>query len=360
MALGLRNRFALSVAAALLGSWCLGCIVQQNLGASSDGGTGPSSDGGLDARSDAVSNPDARPNPETGPPSDGGTASTHTIVLYGGDEPDALGSDTWTWDGTKWTELTVTGPGSLGEASGAALDGNVVIFGGEGDTASGYSGDTWLWNGLSWKEVSTTGPSPRTSAAMATLDGKTLLFGADDGSPTPPTPADTWLWNGSTWTQQNVLGPINGMGQVAVTLNGSLLLIGGGGIYTWDGSNWNSGQLYPGGPNASDGASVATLGGNIVYFGGYQSDCFATLAQTWTFDGMNWTLRSVPGPSARAFAGMATLGDRVVLFGGETLSGELEPPLDYMNDTWTWDGEGWTKLDVTGPSARAPAAMVAY
>ena len=42
---------------------------------------------------------------------------------------------------------------------------------------------------------------------------------------------------------------------------------------------------------------------------------------------------------------------QMILFGGQTSSGVL-------NDTWSWNGEDWTQLDDSGPSARSGHAVV--
>lgn len=60
------------------------------------------------------------------------------------------------------------------------------------------------------------------------------------------------------------------------------------------------------------------------------------------------------GPSARAFAAVAydAAAHQVVLFGGMGGDGAA------LNDTWTWDGTGWTQQHPqTSPPARAFAAM---
>jgi hypothetical protein len=44
------------------------------------------------------------------------------------------------------------------------------------------------------------------------------------------------------------------------------------------------------------------------------------------------------------------MGDQVILFGGYTGTSNLA-------DTWSWNGSVWTELPVTGPSARAAAAV---
>jgi hypothetical protein len=77
------------------------------------------------------------------------TARTET-ALFGGYDGSFLG-DTWTWDGSDWTERT---PAHSPPARGypgmayAAAPGQVVLFGGGSD--SGKLDDTWIWAGSDW------------------------------------------------------------------------------------------------------------------------------------------------------------------------------------------------------------------
>src|SRR5437667_12150125 len=62
------------------------------------------------------------------------------------------------------------------------------------------------------------------------------------------------------------------------------------------------------------GGAMATLGNNVVLFGGLGNDVHA---DTWIWDGSTWT-RQTPAvsPPARSHAMMAALGNKLVLFGG--------------------------------------------
>ena len=77
---------------------------------------------------------------------------------------------------------------------------------------------------------------------------------------------------------------------------------------------------------------MATLGGAVVLFGG--TDGTMLLADTWTWDGTDWTGHVVAPPRPREAAMMATLGSTVVLFGG--LGGS--DANTELSDTWTWNG----------------------
>jgi hypothetical protein len=85
-------------------------------------------------------------------------------------------------------------------------------------------------------------------------------------------------------------------------------------------------------------------------FGGFDGD--EQLADTWEWDGEAWTQVEDTGPSARARHALAydAARARVVLFGGEGAG-------DLFGDTWEWDGDEWTQVADSGPSPRRGHAM---
>src|SRR5690348_8319026 len=58
-----------------------------------------------------------------------------------------------------------------------------------------------------------------------------------------------------------------------------------------------------------------------------------------------WTQKQDVGPAGRLFPVMTFDGarERVVLFGGQAANG------DYVADTWSWDGADWTQVSDIGP-----------
>ncbi|HEX6393378.1 MAG TPA: hypothetical protein VFZ97_08045, partial [Acidimicrobiales bacterium] len=123
----------------------------------------------------------------------------------------ALG-DTWQWSSGGWSQINVPGPTARTNAA-ASYDqahGAVVVFGG----ASGPSGapgtvqlaDTWTWNGSAWSQTPpTSGPAARSFAVMADdpiAGGVVLAGGSSGGAPL----GDTWTWNGSGWSQLSTNG----------------------------------------------------------------------------------------------------------------------------------------------------------
>lgn len=85
------------------------------------------------------------------------------VVLFGGGNGADLG-DTWVWDGSTWTELTIAGPAARGGTAATAWNGNIVLFGGEAGGV--YQSDTWTFDGSAWTAQTATGPLARANASM--------------------------------------------------------------------------------------------------------------------------------------------------------------------------------------------------
>ena len=252
---------------------------------------------------------------------------TGQLVLFGGVNTSSSGflNDTWTWNGTTWTQQSPTTSPPASDDSSMAYDsgtGQLVLFGGFysgcGLGCGIFSNQTWTWNGTTWTQQSpTTSPPVRAGSSMAydSGTGQLVLFGGEDGS--SGFLNDTWTWNGTTWTQQS---PTTS-------------------------------------PPARVRASAAydTSTGQLVLFGGYDNSN-AVLGDTWTWNGTTWTqLYPAASPPARWLASMSYdpgTGQQLVLFGGESSSSS------FLNDTWTWDGTTWTQQSpTTSPAARWFASM---
>jgi hypothetical protein len=229
-------------------------------------------------------------------------AATGTAVLFGGVNLHGFLSDTWTWDGTTWTQQhPAVHPFARSEASMAydATTGTVVLFGGFNNTVPNRItlGDTWTWDGTTWtKQHPAVHPSPRDEASMAydAATGTVVLFGGFNGNNYID---DTWTWDGTTWTQQ---APATSPLERAQ------------GAMAYD-------------------AATSTA----VLFGGDGPGLTGDLADTWTWDGTTWTQQApATSPLARDSAAMAydTATSSVVLFGGENtnLKGFV------LSDSWTW------------------------
>lgn len=110
--------------------------------------------------------------------------------------------DRWQFDGTRWTEITSSGPGPRYGAAASVLNGQLVLFGGfrtlgpDARFAPQELGDTWQFDGASWTQVSSSGPAPRDGAVAAVLNGQLVLFGGEEAN--FETLGDTWRWDGAS------------------------------------------------------------------------------------------------------------------------------------------------------------------
>jgi len=288
-------------------------------------------------------------------------AAQKNVVMFGGQVNNTqFLSETWTWNGNTWTNVTPSNPSnSPSPRSSAAMaydaaTGQVVLFGGYSvDPSSGDPityGDTWVWNGSTWTQAAG-GPSARYSATMV-YDAATqsiVLFGGDGPGGVK---SDTWIWNGSSWTQ-GASGPGQryGQGMAYDPVHQQVVMFGGydGGIsagggggenggylydtWLWNGSSWS--EVYPSTiPDGryDQGMDYDAALGQVFMFGGYDGRSFLDDTYVWT--GSNWAAAGASGPpSARDVPnGLAydAAQQQVVLFGGF----DIGFPGD--NDTWIW------------------------
>lgn len=271
------------------------------------------------------------------------------VVLFGGGSV----ADTWLWNGSNWTQASpAVSPPPRGAASMAfdAAHSQMVLFGGiQPNSATARLGDTWLWDGTNWTQPTVSnGPSARDGQAMAydAVHGQMVMFGGIDLNGSPLN--ETWLWNGSTWTQASPAHVpstrfSHSMAYDAAT--GQVMLFGGetNGQYTadtwiWSGTDWIL-QNLTSAPSARYSAAMdydAALG-QVVLFGGYNG---TYLNDTWYWSGSGWTQAlPVVNPSPREFnQGMSYDAARgeMLLFGGDNFANNPT----QLGDTWKFGVPG--------------------
>lgn len=216
------------------------------------------------------------------------------IVLFGGFDGSRGLNDTWEWDGSRWTQVAVSGPTTLygGAMVYDSARKRTLLF--SGDSRPGTTvGATWSWDGASWTQLQpATAPSARYFSAMVfdTARGRAVLFG---GSGTGGRLGDTWEWDGATWTQVSTSS--------APT------------------PRWGMALGY-------DAANARTM-----LFGG---DTFPNDNLTWEWDGVAWT-RDFPtvSPAPSVFYQMVydPTRQRLVVYGGDH---EANPDT-YARETWS-------------------------
>jgi len=90
-------------------------------------------------------------------------AASGEVVLFGG----PWNSDTWTWDGSEWTERStaISPPVRFYAAMAAdAVNGQIVLFGGFGDPD--YLADTWIYAAPSAPSATIMGPADHGAYAV--------------------------------------------------------------------------------------------------------------------------------------------------------------------------------------------------
>jgi hypothetical protein len=82
---------------------------------------------------------------------------------------------------------------------------------------------------------------------------------------------------------------------------------------------------------------MASIEGKVLLFGGWAGGLgfgnVQLLDDTWEWDGTEWSNLMVSGPTARMQAAMATMGHDLVLFGGDQLQ-VVQGEANLAGDTW--------------------------
>ncbi len=151
-----------------------------------------------------------------GPPGRGRTALVYDskrrqVVLFGGvggepapGQPQPFFDDTWVFEEGGWRKVAEGGPRGR-YAHGMVYDeraGVVLLYSGAAAHRDAPLSDMWQWDGSRWTEIRLTGPTPgyRYQPVMVydRARGTTILYGGIQGSAD-----DTWEWNGRQWKEIN-------------------------------------------------------------------------------------------------------------------------------------------------------------
>ena len=293
-------------------------------------------------------NPNASPSGRIEPAMafDAGSANT---VLFGGADvggfPPTNFSDTWTWDGSDWSQKSPASMPGGRYFAGMAHDlvrARTVLYGGLTATFFGgnYNDDTWEWDGSSWSQV-TTANTPGSlignagvaehSMAYDAIGQRIVMFGGELFQGIVPAPNVTLLYDGTDWTQASPATAPPRRSQAAMCGAPTL-----GGVLLFGGTNFNN----PPGP-----------GGEILW-----NDLWSYSAST-----DSWTQLAPSGALPAPRAGASLLFDPVnavyVLHGGY-VADPMNPGFTIPDsETWQFDGSSWTNVssaagNPTGPRVR--------
>ncbi len=114
-------------------------------------------------------------------------------------------------------------------------------------------------------------------------------------------------------------------------------------------------------PSPREGASMAWDAGRqlTVLFGGYEWGADVHFDDLWEYDGDDWTRRQLTtGPAARQRAGICHDEQRgvIVLFGGVHVGWNSST---FFDDTWEYDGTTWTQV-ITAAAPTPRSCPMAY
>lgn len=277
------------------------------------------------------------------------------VVLFGGFANGTRLADTWEWDGAQWRDVTpsaVSPPArDQHEMVYDSARGRAVLFGGTGGGTGGALNDTWEWNGTRWTEVTPSGPRPqgRIFHAMAfdSVRRRTVLFGGR--LETEVDVQDTWEWDGTGWINVVPAGarpPGRAGHKMAFDPGRSRVVmfdgLGIGDLWEWDGTRWEAQNPSGDEPQGRFGHGMVfdPASGGVLVFGGF-SETDELLSDLWSWDGTAWT-ELVPvgaSPPGQFLIGAAldSQRGRLVVFGGLDAGEEA-----LLSTTWEWDGTRWT------------------
>lgn len=238
------------------------------------------------------------------------------IVLFGGSRvlfgdsarSAALLADTWLLRDGGWVRASTDGPPPRAEAA-IGYDPRrrrTVLFGGRLELPGGTVGrlsDTWEWDGERWTRMSTEGPSPRSGAAMAYHPGlrAVVLFGGSGGPL-----GDTWSWNGHAWGRLSLPAAAGRFNTVMAWDPAAQRLVRFGG---WDGKQrtfdtWelvDSGwvQAHDTGPSPRNHAVLVSAPdrASVMLYGGHDGE--VVFGDLWERRAGRWTLLESAIPRRR-------------------------------------------------------------
>jgi len=271
--------------------------------------------------------------------------ATRTTLLFGGDYAGHRLDDTWSWSGSRWTQLhpPASPPGLT--APQMAYDPRseaVVLIGGSAGSATSSAPSTWTWDGSTWRPEPGSGLQGPVDAALATdaAAGQVILVSAESGT----RGIGTWVWSGRHWSllhpptsppQAGLLAYDEASGRLLMVTGPDATSLGssGGDVWSWDGTTWS--------PVGGPAAAVPTDGEHRpdVLAPSADGPLLLTSSDMYLWDADRWVNQGLTPDPRRIAEAVAydAAAQEVVLFGGNCLTC-LGLPLVELDDTWTWDG----------------------
>jgi hypothetical protein len=166
-------------------------------------------------------------------------------MLAGG--PGGPGADTWSWDGSSWTQLpTVHRPLTVGCCPVYDASARQLVSLGYSGTSWGGINRTWIFDGTDWQMSPASTPN---GMDISTVEdpigsGVLLILGTNPGV----SALETWRWDGHSWQRLDSNGPPDtpGFALGVDRANKQVVLFGGrdaygrlvGETWIWNGHTW--------------------------------------------------------------------------------------------------------------------------
>ncbi|HEV8049450.1 MAG TPA: hypothetical protein VGP88_02535, partial [Thermoplasmata archaeon] len=284
-------------------------------------------------------------------------------VLFGGASGGSALGSTWVFSHGTWTDLSpslsVSPPARWYESFvWDAADGYALLFGGR-NPATDFN-DTWSFNGTAWTQIVTSvAPPPITTGRTVydPADGYVWLYGGYSIMVGAPNQYNfTWTYHAGVWTNitAHVTGAPPDPHEVSYAVydseDGYVLMYGGsasgGANCTQPGNTWT----YLNGTYVNLSASVGTsppvgagsrmmaddpaIGGVLLY-GGWDGGSCRLSNETWVYRGDAWSQESLPWNPGPLWDGEIAGGGpagSVLLFSGNTVEGTSY----QSNQTWNF------------------------
>ena len=244
---------------------------------------------------------------------------------------------------------------------------------GTAETGSSWLSATWKWDGSHWVLLH----PPVSPPNMNANDGNTysnLVYdaalhevvvlaksGAAYGSGGGRT-MTTWGWTGVTWEDLQMTPMPSGdaadnyltfdKAHSQLVLLQSTAYAGTTQTWTGDGRTWTRRDpaTQPNGPPRAGGIAYDPRSSTVLVFGGTDGMGASNVNETWSWDGSTWKRLQ---PVARPAGGNATLAydaanQQMLLFEAAYATAGAGT---RVTSTWTWDGASWTSVAASGGPA---------
>jgi N-acetylneuraminic acid mutarotase len=274
------------------------------------------------------------------------------VVLFGGIcTSSTLAGDTWEWDGTTWSKVTtVNAPDRLsGEAMAYDFSRQQVLVYGGTSALGTARGVTMTYKDLTWNDFHD--PSSPSSRSLFIFQpdpnaNGIWMFGGLDAENTL---GDFWQYSNGLWSEKVLL---TNLPTSCVTPTSALdtdrsrmvVVCADSATFEFDGTSWTTMSPKNSPPYRRFSSMVYDpVIKKTVLFGGYNDVNYVD--ETWVWDGTNWSRQTNNPPTARELPAMwfDPLMKKTVVYGGLGRVSSLDR-LERYSDMWSFDGSGWTAM----------------